>query len=499
MDTNKFDLESDDVAQDAAAAAARKKPTKSQNIAGLFSNKKTRNIILFTAGIIVIVIIIVGLSFSAANKTKEIPAAYKGVDAGQAPTSMKDDNLGKDSPRFGTIAKSVDSTNLAEAEKTGKSFEPAATNTYQFNPTQSAPAQAQPAPAAIGTPPPAQGYQQVQYQQPQPEEKWLQDMRQNASQAISRNIQLWDTTHGPKVINVELPARNVASATGQGTVNGNYGGGSTSQSGLASLTSRSAPVTLITSTTRNVILFNLPMNSAEPGDPAVATILTGDFKGSTLSGVYAKNDNNDTLVAKFDSMALKDYNVSVPVRAQSYNIDDATKQGIASSVDHHYLTKYVLQPSAAALAAIGNALGRPQTTVNIGSSSTVTSTNPITNSDAAAIGVGAAATQFQTDMNAQSTASTVVVNANAVAGVVFLQDVVYQKPDPNLVQQTQQQTQPQQVQPRMQVQPQAQAQSQPQPMPSQAQIQQAQATLQAAAQAQLGQVAAGQNLKSNSQ
>lgn len=414
------------------------KNSKAANVAGLFTNKKTRSVILFTLGIIFAAGVLIAFSFNSQQNIKKIPEGLKGVDAGMVPNSMQTDGVAKDSPRFAALSRNADNEKVKEVEKKGGSFEPAATNNYTYQQTGNAASSA----AAInqGYMPSIQSYNKAggtvptgagtPQNQPQgvvltPVERAEQES--NAARltaalaAATRNIALWDAPRGAKMMVAE------SKDEGLGASQANPLGKSSKidkGEGITSVLTKKAPIKLLSAGFMSPLQITVALNSAEPGTPVVGTLLSGDFKGSVLTGKFTKN-NDDTLRAEFTSMTVMPYNVSVSVNAFTLNPDDKLKQGIVTDIDQHLFLKYFLKPSAQAIAAVGQALATPQTTVNIGTGSTISTSTPLSGRDITGVGLGAAAKQYSQDITDQDTSTTVMVRALTIVGVVFVKDVEY--------------------------------------------------------------------------
>ena len=390
-------------------------PGKMTNV---FSNKKTRNVIFFTIGIIVVISVLVMLSIGGNQKPKDVPQDLKGVNAGNAPDSMTPDKTAIDSPRFNEIAKANDARNFAAAEKNGGSIQPTAVGAYTYqNPTQQVN-------SAVPGQMAAQDQQAIQAANAAAAARQAQEAANNAmltlaNQAAARNIALWDAPHGAKMLIADSGSKSSGDAnTGLSTAaNGAAGSGATE---------KKSGIKLISAGLIAPLQINVAINSAEPGTPVVGTLLSGDLKGSVLTGTFTKNQD-DTLRVEFKTMNVQPYNVTVSVDAFSLNPDDQLKQGIVTDTDQHLFLKYLIKPSAAALAAVGQALSKAGSTINSGNGQTVTTTPIPTASQSVQIGAGAAANQLNTDISAQDTATTVMVKAKTVVGVVFVKDVIYDK------------------------------------------------------------------------
>lgn len=405
------------------------KPSKAKNIAGLFSNKKTRNIIIASILIFGGVGVLAVLTFGSGPKEQIIPEAYKGVNAGNAPTSLTADKSALDSPRFDDLAKTMDEKKLAEARLNNDSVQPSAVGAYAFSgaPTSNSNSGA----PTLGL---SSGERQQQVQPSQPE--YTQAMSPadveaqklilaNVTAAITRNIGMWDAPRGPKLLNgADVRSQSSASNTGTGSSGANIASSGAVVPG--SSVANQLSTTLIRAGTLGPVRIDIPLNTDEPGSPAVATLLSGPFAGAKLIGTFAKNQD-DTLTGKFTSMSIPNSGITVAIRANTINPDDKTHQGIATDVDQHLIVKYGLKPLAAALSAVGQAYAKQSTTtVNLlGGVGSTTSTPPITPKSAQYIAAGSAAEQFAQDVANKKVESTVSVSSQTVVGVVFIDDVIY--------------------------------------------------------------------------
>lgn len=416
MSNTKFDVDVDvDLQPPEGYQNEPKKKTKAQNIGGLFSNKKTRNIIVACVIILGAFGILATLVLKA-PKQNELAPELKGVNAGLPPTSMSKDKAAAESPRFDEMAQNRDKKNLEEAVKTGESVQPTATGAYKY--TSDNTNQVQPEPSYRTNP------NQQQVNTAEVEARRVLVAATNA--AIARNIALWDAEKSPKMLHA---ADSVVANQLQNPVGANQGNVADQKTSTALVNAANQgaqSVTLIKSGFLGPIRIDVPLNSDEPNAPAVATLLSGPFMGAKLIGKYSKN-MDDTLTATFTSMSIPTYGITVPVNAVTVNPEDKTRQGIATDVDQHLILKYGLKPLAQALSAVGNAYAKQSTTtVNIGNGGpTITQTPPITAKTAGYIGMGAAAGQFSQDVGSQRVESTVSVESDAVVGVVFLSDVIY--------------------------------------------------------------------------
>ena len=84
-------------------------------------------------------------------------------------------------------------------------------------------------------------------------------------------------------------------------------------------------------------VIDTAINSDQPNTPVLARIVTGPYRNAKLLGTFTREE--DKLVIKFNTLALKNRPSSIPINA--YAIDQRTAQtAMATNVDHHYLMRY---------------------------------------------------------------------------------------------------------------------------------------------------------------
>ncbi|MCF6808134.1 hypothetical protein L3V79_07265 [Thiotrichales bacterium 19S9-12] len=93
------------------------------------------------------------------------------------------------------------------------------------------------------------------------------------------------------------------------------------------------------------------VNSDQVGTPVMATIVTGEYKGTKLLGSFQRA--NDRLVVQFNLMSMPQMSKSIGISA--YAIDSRTAQtALASNVDYHYLTRWGGLMASSFLAGFGD-------------------------------------------------------------------------------------------------------------------------------------------------
>ena len=95
------------------------------------------------------------------------------------------------------------------------------------------------------------------------------------------------------------------------------------------------------------------VNSDLPG-PIMATIVSGKYKDAKLLGTFARPQNGDKLIVKFNRMSIKGAEHTISIDA--YAVDAVSAQNaLASDVNHHYLFRYGSLLAGAFLQGFGNA------------------------------------------------------------------------------------------------------------------------------------------------
>lgn len=118
-------------------------------------------------------------------------------------------------------------------------------------------------------------------------------------------------------------------------------------------------------------------NSDAPG-PVLAKLLQGDLAGTTLIGTFTTM--KESLVLKFTTLTMgtspngDEVNKTVGVSAVA--VDTKTiSTGLATDVDHHFLSNVALGAAASFAQGFGQAIGQSGTTTVISGTGTVTSTS----------------------------------------------------------------------------------------------------------------------------
>lgn len=163
-------------------------------------------------------------------------------------------------------------------------------------------------------------------------------------------------------------------------------------------------------------------NSDVPG-PVMAQILTGPLAGGKAIGSFQTFRNH--LVITFDTVAFRTKQMDVSILALDPN---TTLGGVATEVDPRYFQRVLLPAAAAFVAAYGETLSRPSSTVSItgnGSTNVTTSTDEQDSKDAMYAGIDATASKIEQflDEEAAATKRLVRVGVGAPIGLFFTKPV----------------------------------------------------------------------------
>lgn len=387
-----------------------------KGILGRLANPAVRNQLLIFGGIVLVVSL---AAFSALNRSsapEQIPTDAKGVEALPTPGQMQEGPTAlTESPAYKEVVEQVSTATINQAESEGRSMIPRA-ETLRAEPERTPQQMVMPESVVRA---PGLGYQD-------PVMRDTQELQQQRDQIFNEQVRLvrefmaarqeaW-APRGSEIIGFgersAVPVKAIATAATPATA--------TTPTGTAATEPANQTVLIPAGTLVSATLVNRVNTDVQ--SPVVATIATGQFAGAKLIGAHVRAGE----VAKIDFTAISIPGIgSMP--AQAFTLDAATLDaGVASEVDRKIFERYVLRPTAAAIAAIGEAAQSVgSTTVTVAG---VTQTNPeVDGRRAVQIGAGAVGEQVAKDFEARPTDPTVYVNRNTLVGVMFVADVVLQK------------------------------------------------------------------------
>ena len=160
---------------------------------------------------------------------------------------------------------------------------------------------------------------------------------------------------------------------------------------------------------------------SDQGGPVIVEALSGPIVGNRMTGSFEAR--SDRLVVHLDSITLQD--------GTQHKIDalvtspDTLETSVASSVDQHYMSRYVLPVAAAFVSGLGQSLAQSNSTVVAGPLGGATAFQRLNLGQQLGVGAGAAANQFGAAVTSNAPKGpTVTLDANANVGVVFLSPLV---------------------------------------------------------------------------
>lgn len=407
------DLYSDEGAQrvDTPPEIPKGQPGKLENIMALGKNPASKRGLMLTIGGVAFAVVAIAIAVNRmANPPQpQLPPEIQGVNVGGAPGSFRDNSVadvGK-TEQFETMVQGVEQQRQLEAQQQQASVQPLAIGVERaLKPVPVAeqmPAQAPYAPPVYQT-------TQAPVQQDPAYTAMLQNAR-SAIDSLAQERKLGTDVFDAPIRQAQAGGNGAGSASGQGAQNG-----SPQQSPGAP-----AAVTMIAAGKVESVRIDTAVNS-DLGGEFVATLLTGPYAGARLIGTA---ERAGTMVKpKFTVLSLPSTGVSVPI--QALGLDAQTlESGTATDVDRKLFIKYGVQPLAAALSALGQAVAQSGSTTVINGDTTITTNPELDPRRINGIAIGAAAQALSKDANALDTTPTVRVAPGTIIGVVFTRDVVY--------------------------------------------------------------------------
>ena len=161
--------------------------------------------------------------------------------------------------------------------------------------------------------------------------------------------------------------------------------------------------------------------SSDQGGPVVIEALSGPIAGDRMTGSFERRD--ERLVVKLNSITLQD---GTQQRIDALVIaPDSMETSVASSVDEHYVSRFVLPVAAAFVSGLGQAISQSNSTVVASPFGGATAFQRLNLSQQLGVGAGVAGAQFGAILKeAAPKGPTVNLDANVNVGVVFLSPLV---------------------------------------------------------------------------
>lgn len=393
------------------------------------SKRRVRNVLIMAGGAMLIVFAVGYSMFAPDTKmAARIPAELKGARQPDVKSAPGGDgkSIVVDSPAYQTMAEQAERKRVQEAETGGGSVQPSFQSGVvgrtpgTFDPLQPIqPAQpAVPQRPNFGTPTAAQSTQMAigvtgpgtggAYGAAPNDDARIQEIRRYVS-SLDRKF--------------AEPERVVFTvSTGEGGPQANQGpGGPATTTSSAAASAAQKPVTLIRAGTIGAVQVEILCDTSMPG-PVFATLLTGEWAGSTLVGQCGKAP--EAAKISFTSISLKGTDVTLPIDAFALD-PETTSSGVATEVDRKLFARYVLKPAAKALEVVGRVAERAGTSVSTNGASTTVETKMPTGRDLALVAGGGFVSQINADTNAINTEPVARVRPKSVLGVAFGRDVIY--------------------------------------------------------------------------
>lgn len=161
--------------------------------------------------------------------------------------------------------------------------------------------------------------------------------------------------------------------------------------------------------------------SSDQGGPVVVEALSGPITGDRMTGNFERRE--ERLVVKLNSITLQDgtqQSIDALVIAP-----DSMETSVASNVDQHYTSRFVLPVAAAFVAGLGQAFAQSNQTVVAGPLGGATAFQRLNLGQQLGVGAGVAGAQLGAILHdAAPKGPTVTLDANVNVGVVFLAPVI---------------------------------------------------------------------------
>ncbi len=395
------------------------------NISQLFSNFRTRSIIIITM-VIIGLAILVGII-----RLIRAPAQQNTADTGlaSAPIQKTAPGLNSTTPEYAQLQQQLNQQRIQQAEKTGGSAIPSLT--YQ-NPTPAQPS------VQSGSAAPDQTNPQVD-PQVDPQIAALQaqvaEQNQEIQQATAQQIQ---QTAMDKSGAMRAQAQQLLQAWGQSPTQAYEVGMSDEQLAAAGLAPRGATTVSTPSSTAPVLIkagdiqfavLDTAINSDEPG-PVMATVVLGPYKGAKLLGDLSTTKNlpgsngGEAVVVRFSVMSFAGLERSLSISAVAIDPNTA-RTALASDVDHHYLLRYGSLFASSFLNGYGNAALQAGSSVSQNSDGGTFTTYPEASPKReVASGLGTVGQNWGQQLgDTFNRQNTITVNAGVGLGILFLTDV----------------------------------------------------------------------------
>ncbi len=402
------------------------------NISQLFSNFRTRSIIIITLLVIGLAILIGVIRLIRAPAQ----TAAKGTALPTAPTQATIPGLNKTSPEYTAMQEQLNQQRIQQAQKTGGSA--ISTITYKDStPTTVVTTPNQPitiegvtsAPTSVPTSIPTSVTIDPKIAALQAQ---IAAQNQQLQQVTSEQIQQATTD---KSAAMRTQAQQLLQAWGQSPAQSYQVGAEGDQQAVGAAGGANAPAqgslspVLIKAGDIQFAVLNTEINSDEPG-PVMATVVLGPYKGAKLLGDLSTSKNlpgsngGEAVVVRFTVMSFAGLERSLSISAVAIDPNTA-RTALASDVDHHYLMRYGSLFASSFLEGYGNAALQAGSSVSQNSDGGTFTTYPDADPRReVASGLGSVGQNWGQQLgDTFDRQNTITVKAGIGLGILFLSDV----------------------------------------------------------------------------
>lgn len=270
----------------------------------------------------------------------------------------------------------------------------------------------------------------VTYTPPQPAQATAPDPQQQKQQnqlyaaAIGSMLAGWGNGPAPVTqVYIDPTKGGGTNTAGSGSGVGAIGSGprtelaSTTSGAQPAATPATPPATVLIPAGKGIYARSKLAANSDTGGPVVVTAESGPIAGDDMTGTFERRA--DRLVITLNSITLQD--------GEQKSIDalviapDSMETAVASSVDEHYISRFVLPVAAAFVAGLGQAIEQSNATVAVSPLGGYTAQNHLNFNQQLGIAAGAAGSQLQNMLiQAAPNGPTVKLAAGANVGVIFL-------------------------------------------------------------------------------
>ncbi|USQ74267.1 DotG/IcmE/VirB10 family protein (plasmid) [Roseomonas mucosa] len=213
-------------------------------------------------------------------------------------------------------------------------------------------------------------------------------------------------------------------ATGEGGLGGSGGGVGAGSTAItpASTMARTLPQQVLVPAGRGVYAHTVVAVNSDSGGPIVLQADSGPIAGDRIIGSFGKAGDGDLLVVRVQSLVHNGQ--SIPVDGIVI-APDSMETAVATSVDQHYLSRFILPAAAAFVQGLGQAIATTSNTQSVISPFGGAAYSTRLNLDQqVGVAAGVAGARVGAALNqAAPRGPTIHLAANAGVGVMFLSNV----------------------------------------------------------------------------